>query len=269
MSKPQVTIAVSPREHFSFTQINLESIYAQTRTPFKLIYVDGGSPRHIAEYLETQATEKDFRLIRVEHYLSGNQARNLGLREVDTEYVAFVDNDVVVTPGWLESLVQCAEETSAWLVGPVYCIGKIEDQIIHIAGGDAHIEEDPTGIRRLIETHPYCDQRLEDVRPHLRREPCEHVEFHCMLARSEVFKRIGPLDEALMGTRDNIDICLSVRQAGGTVYYEPKVVVNQLFPPPFAPWDVPYFLLRWIGTPWKGVAPSEAKPVPTRIVTTH
>ena len=35
----------------------------------------------------------------------------LGLERATTLYVAFLDNDVVVEPGWLEALVRCAEES--------------------------------------------------------------------------------------------------------------------------------------------------------------
>ncbi|MGB3754791.1 MAG: glycosyltransferase, partial [Rivularia sp. (in: cyanobacteria)] len=118
-SKPEVTIIVAPRERFSYTRESLESIYEHTQLPFKLIYVDGGSPSHIQNYLETQAAEKQFEVIRTEHYLSPNHARNLGLRKVDTKYVVFIDNDVVVTPGWLKTAVDCAEETNATVVSPL------------------------------------------------------------------------------------------------------------------------------------------------------
>jgi GT2 family glycosyltransferase len=245
MSNPQVTIVVSPREHFSFTQVSLESIYAQTRTPFKLIYVDGGSPKHIQKYLVAQAAEKGFRLIRTEHYLAGNQARNMGLREADTKYVAFVDNDVEFLPNWLGHLVRCAEETGAWLVAPIYCLGKTEDLILHRVGGEGHVVEKRAGLSSFFESVPYEDQRLKDILPRLRREPCEVAEFHCMLARTDVFQKIGLLDEKLLGTRDNLDISLTVRRAGGRIYYEPEAIVNQVFPPPFTRTDRHYFLLRW------------------------
>jgi len=69
MNKPQITIIVSQRERFSYTRESLESIYQHTELPFSLIYVDGGSPQHVHRYLQQQAQEKKFQLIRIEHYL--------------------------------------------------------------------------------------------------------------------------------------------------------------------------------------------------------
>lgn len=111
MADPQVTIVVVPRERFSCTRESLESIYEHTKFPFKLVYVDGNSPAKVRRYLEEQAQAKGFQLIRTDYYLSPNHARNIGLSHVDTKYAVFFDNDVVVSPGWLEALVQCAQET--------------------------------------------------------------------------------------------------------------------------------------------------------------
>ncbi|MEO0842073.1 MAG: glycosyltransferase family A protein, partial [Cyanobacteria bacterium J06643_5] len=79
MNKPQVTIVVSPRERFSATKESLESIYQHTKIPFELIYVDGNSPHPIKQYLKQKSQEQEFKLIRTEHYLSPNQARNLAI----------------------------------------------------------------------------------------------------------------------------------------------------------------------------------------------
>ena len=111
--KPAVTIIVVPRDHFSDTKESLESIYANSDTDFQLVYVDGNSPPSIARYLRIQAKARGFRLIRSERYLSPNHARNLGAEGVDTRYIIFIDNDVIVAPNWLQPLVQCADETGA------------------------------------------------------------------------------------------------------------------------------------------------------------
>src|SRR5712691_7661457 len=199
MSQPLTTIVVVPRERFSGTQRSLGSIFEHTTPPFKLVYVDGGSPNHVGRFLETQAQARGFTLIRTPYYLSPNQARNIGLREVDTKYVVFIDNDVVVTPGWLDGLVKCAEETGAWAVGPLYCIGEPEAGVIHVAGGVAEIREHD-GRRFLHEEHRFTGRKVRDVRPTLRREPVGHAEFHCMLVKMAMFQRLGPFDEGLLSS---------------------------------------------------------------------
>ena len=239
-----VTVAVVPRERFSMTRPALERMYEATAPPFRLIYVDGGSPRHIREYLEAQAKERGFKLIRTDHYLAPNEARNLAARAVGTKYVVFIDNDVLVTPGWLDALVTCAEETGAWAVGPLYCIGPPELESIHMAAGTCQVITE-SGRRRLVDRHRLVGKRWVDVRDSLRREPVQMIEYHCMLLRMEALERVGPLDEALLSDREHHDLCMTIERAGGPIYFEPASVVTWMAPPPLAWSDLPFFLRRW------------------------
>jgi len=244
MSDPQVTLVVVPRERFSHSERSLANIYEHTTYPFKLTYVSAGAPVPIRRHLERESQQRGFELICAPHYLSPNKARNLGIREIDTKYVVFLDNDALVTPGWLQALVRCAEETDAWVVGPLYFIGEFERQIVHMAGGVVHIREQE-GKRIFYEEQYYLDTPLSDVRVPFRRQTCGLVEFHCMLARTDALERLGPLDEELLSVHEHIDFCLAVRHAGGSVYLEPQAVTTYISPPPCKWWDLPFFMLRW------------------------
>jgi GT2 family glycosyltransferase len=246
-SSIDVTIVVVPRERFSLAPQSLRSVLENTEPLYKLIYVDGGSPGWVRRIIESQVRENNFTLIRSDRYLSPNEARNLGFAKVQTKYTLFLDNDVIVAPGWLNGLVRCAEETGAEVVGPLYCIGQPYHQKIHMAGGLAHFEEND-GSRRYIDRHLMGHSWLKDVRYQLKREPSERCEFHCMLIRTDAMRTVGPLDEKLLGiVETHADLCLLVRNAGGAVWFEPSSVVTYVPPPPVHPSDLPYFLLRWSG----------------------
>ena len=244
MAEPLVTIVVVPRERFSFALASLDAIYERTSFPFSLVYVDAGSPRAVQRALQRRAADRGFELIRVDRYLTPNAARNVGLQRVRTRYVVFIDNDAMVMPGWLTALVGCAEETGAAVCGPLQLIGQPERELIHIAGGTAGIIEQD-GRRRFDAEHRLSGKRVSEVRDSLVREPVDEIEFHCMLVRTEVFERLGPLDEGLLNTQEHSDLCLKVREAGLPVVFEPTSVVSYVPPPPFALSDIPYFLLRW------------------------
>ncbi len=244
--EPQVTIVVVPRERFSCTQQSLESIYEHTQIPFKLIYVDGNSPDKTKSYLEQQAKEKNFQIIRTECYLFPNQARNIGLKHVDTKYLVFFDNDVIVTPGWLTNLVDCAEKTNAAVVGPLMCQYEPLHEIVHFAGGEAHIWQDKIGRRRLREKMYLQGKQVAEVKPKLERTETELAEFHCVLVRKDIFDRLGgKLDEAFMNTKEHLDFCMSVREIGEKVYFEPDCIVTYLPGPPLDTSDVHFYMLRW------------------------
>ena len=201
----RATIVVVPRERWSFARRSLADIQAHTDPPYDLIYVDGGSPESVRHELAADVARHGHRLLRIEELVCPNRARNLGAQLVDTQYTVFIDNDVVVEPGWLTSLVSCADETGAWIVGPMYCIGWPPGQRVHMAGGVAHIDEDARG-RIFIDEHLHCDVSRADLPPNLRRSPCEQVEFHCMLVRTDVLARLGPLDEELLSIAEHSDL---------------------------------------------------------------
>lgn len=219
--REQATVVVVPRESFRASKRSLESILSITGAGYKLVYVDGGSPRRVRRYLENQARKFQFTLIRTEHYLSPNEARNLGLQYVQSKYVVFIDNDVVVAPGWLDGLLECAEDTGAWVVGALYCIGEPVHQIVHMAGGESGIAE-VDGKRTYHEHHDYVQEPLAEALNRVQRHETEIVEFHCMLVRRDAFNQTGPLDEALLSAPEHADFCLTVRQAGGSIFLEPR-----------------------------------------------
>lgn len=248
MIEPEVTIVVVPRERFSYTRESLESIYEYTKFPFKLIYVDGGSPSHIRDYLATQAAEKQFQLIRTEHYLCPNHARNLGLRQVNSKYVVFIDNDVVVTPGWLESLVDCAEASKATIVSPLICQYLPLHAEVHCAGGESGVKVETKGDttrRRMIEKIYKQGRKVADIRPQLQRQQTGLAEFHCMMVRTEIFDKVGLLDEGLLNTKEHVDFCILTSETGGTVYLEPESLVTYVPGPPLEWTDLHFYMLRW------------------------
>ena len=244
MQDAQVTIVVVPRERLSFTERCISSIFDNTSVPFNLIYVSGGVPKQVRDYLEIESSRKGFRFLIEENYLSPNQARNLSLPHINTKYVVFLDNDTLVTKGWLERLLRCAEETDAFVVGPLYLIGEFERAIIHMAGGRLH-DEVVAGQRVLVDEQYLFDTPIPEARTRLRRRLCDYVEFHCMLVRTDVFDRVGLMDEKLPCLHEERDFCLTISGAGGGIYMEPKSVVTYVPPPPCESWDLPYFMLRW------------------------
>jgi GT2 family glycosyltransferase len=244
MQGPSVTVVVVQRERFSCAPESLNSLYANTTAPFQLVYVDGGSPPEIRDFLVSQSSARHFRLLRFEHYLTPNEARNIGLAQVQTPFVVFVDNDLRFFPGWLDKLLETAVAQDAWLAGPTYLEEHFGKTLVHMTGGEARIVE-IDGKRRLHEVHRFMKAPLDEVQAQLSTGLTGLLEFHCMLARTEIFSRLGELDEGLMSILEHPDLCMSVSHAGGSIFYVADAVICHLIPPPFEPYDIPYFLLRW------------------------
>lgn len=245
MNQSRATVAFVPREQFGTTRRSLEALLERTEGPYELVCVDGGSPEDVREYLRCAAQEHGFTLLRTESFLTPNQARNLALPHVRTPYVAFVDNDVLVTPGWLSALVECADQTGAWVVGPLYFEFEPECERIHMFGGECRIESTADGRRDYVERHHFAHQRLADVAETLTRHETKLVEFHVALVSMEAFRTIGPLDEGLLCNAEHGDLCLAIRNSGGKVYVEPSARITYAPPKRLSGEDLRYFRLRW------------------------
>jgi len=243
MKTSSVTLVIVPRERFSLSVESLQDVLSKTPAEVAVVYVEGNPPNKIKSRLHAVGAGRvDF--IGTPDYVAPNQARNIGFTHVDTKYVAFLDNDVWVEPNWLDLLVDCAEETGAEVVSPLYRQGRREDREVHMAGGLAHIVE-KDGVRRVKSTHDYQGQPLDDVLPKVKRGETELAEFHGVLIKADVLRDIGGLDEGLLSTREHIDFCMTVRNRGGTVIFEPASQITYTRPPPFAWSDLGFFSLRW------------------------
>jgi glycosyltransferase involved in cell wall biosynthesis len=238
------TVAVVPRERFSMAVRSLRSVLRETPREVPVVYVDGGSPPDVARRLARVADGRPVEWVRSREYLAPNRARNLALARVRTRYVAFVDNDVLVAPGWLDRLVERAEASGAWVVGPLYLIGPPGDAVVHTAGGEAGVVG-TDGRRGMFERQRFANRPYAEVRELLAAGPTGFAEFHAMLVRRDVFDRLGPLDERLTVFAEHIDLSLAVRAAGGAVEIEPASIVTYVPPPPFASTDLPFFAARW------------------------
>ena len=247
---PASTIVVVPREAHTPWPGMLATLVANTEPPYRLVVVDGGSPHRVARAVEELATRHDFTLVRRDALLTSNEARNLGMRHVETEFVVFVDNDTLVPPGWLTTLEQAARETDAPLIAPVVLAGAPGAWEIHAGGGEAHIEGDGPS-RRFVEINARMHHPPGEL-DGAAREPSEFVELHCLLARTALLEQAGQFDEGLIAGREHSDLTLRIgRLTASTPLLEPAVTVKYASYKRLSAHDWAFFLPRW-SEEWAG-----------------
>jgi GT2 family glycosyltransferase len=237
------TVVVVPRESFSPVQRCVEDVVGALRPTPRVICVDGGSPRSVRRYLEAAAARFDFTLVRADRFVTPNEARNLALPYVDTEFVLFMDYETELPPDGVSKLEARARTSGAQIVGPMYLERRRAQQRVHMVGGENHIVDAGTS-RWLRERHVHAGGALTDL-PELVAGATEQVEFHCMLVRRDVFDRLGPLDEQLRSVREHLDLCLRVREHGGEVWSDPDVTATYASVDRMSISDRVYWLVRW------------------------
>lgn len=121
---PVVSICITHYERPQFLDHLLKSIAQQTYTKFQVILIDDGSTSAAAiTYLDqlevTHAHTSDWTLIRSSNTYLG-EARNKAAAAATGEYLLFLDDDDVLKPHALETMVQVVQHTkvvalSSWL----------------------------------------------------------------------------------------------------------------------------------------------------------
>jgi hypothetical protein len=219
----------------------LRRVLECTEINFRLIVVDCGMPSvYRREIDEVLARFEDVEVIHEDGWLLPNECRRLVAAASRTELTCFLENDVLVSPGWLTALVGALDATGAGVAAPLVMEGE-ESQHHGVANG-ARFEF----MARADGTELVCraigDGSVRDglVGPQL----VEVVEAHCMLFRTEVFSTVDAFDPFL-NTREFIDTCLALRKAGIGVVLQPQSRVTFMPPPPVLPDERPYYLYKW------------------------
>jgi GT2 family glycosyltransferase len=137
---------------------------------------------------------------------------NRGMKIAKGEYILLIDDDVMVTGGWLNSLIRCAElDTKIGIVGPKMI--SRDGRVTH-TGGFIQPFQGYTSLR--------VGHLIDDVK---EDRAVQYVCMACMLIKRKVIEEIGYLDEELQMNFEDPDICLRAWEKGWVVMYTPKSVV--------------------------------------------
>jgi GT2 family glycosyltransferase len=204
-SVPDVSIIVLTHNALAATRRCVASLRAHTGASPELILVDNGSAADTVAFLrETAAALPACRLILSPENLGFAAGNNLGLAAARGRDVVLVNSDVVVTPGWLERLLACADaHPGAGLVGP--CTNRISgpQQV-------APVDYDQDSLAGLDDwAARFAAAHAGQASPHWRA-----VGF-CVLIRRPLLETIGGLDPRFgRGNFEDDDYALRARLGG-------------------------------------------------------
>jgi len=86
----------------AYTQSCIESIRRHTNSPYEIIVVDNGSTDENKNHLRSMS---DITLIENNENVGAPLGRNQGLSIAKGEYIVFLDNDTIVTEGWIDRFI--------------------------------------------------------------------------------------------------------------------------------------------------------------------
>jgi GT2 family glycosyltransferase len=201
VSAPHTSIVILTRNQLAVTRACVESIARWTPEPHELVFVDNGSTDGTPEYLRSIEGAV---VIENERNLGFGGGCNQGIAASTGERVLLLNNDVVVTEGWLAALHAALDS----------------DPAIGIAGPRSNRV---AGIQQVDDVG-YDVETLDGLDAWAATWRAEHagqltdssrlVGF-CMLVEREVIDRIGGFDLRYgLGNFEDDDFCLRAVVAG-------------------------------------------------------
>lgn len=187
----------------------LENLRTQTRPFDQIIVADNGSTDDSVQLAERTGAQ----VIRLGGNLGFAAAVNRGVQAAQTGWIAILNNDVILEPEWLATLVDAAEDGSA-----SFATGKIlRSKELSILDGTFDEVSRGACAWRCGAGRP--DSPTWDQARRIRIAPMTAALF-----RRALFEEIGPLDEMLESYLEDVDFGLRCALAGHDGIYVPTAV---------------------------------------------
>ncbi len=213
---PLVSVIVLSCDQRQFTQTTLTGLERFSHYPnLELVLVDNGSTDGTAEWLEAWAAGRpNVRVVLNSTNLGFSAGNNAGARVALGEYLAFLNNDVFVTDGWVgDLLAHFRANPKLGLLGPV--TNRSGNESVVYIGDYLDMEQMAALARRYTRAH-----RGE-------RTALRVMHFFCVMIPRRVWEEVGELDEGYgIGFFEDDDYTMRVLQAGYEVACAEDVFIH-------------------------------------------
>ena len=198
-ARKTTSIVVLAWNELDYTRECVKSVLAHTSSPYELVLVDNGSADATLEFFRSVEGAKVVANGKNLGFAGGN---NRGILAATGDHVVILNNDTLVTDGWLDGLLGAAEEDPT--------IGIVGPMSNYVSG--PQLVTDPT-----YGDYPQLQAYAHDFRERHRgrRWDVTRLVGFCMLMKRDVIATVGLLDERFgLGNFEDDDYCLRAREAG-------------------------------------------------------
>jgi GT2 family glycosyltransferase len=185
-----------------------------------ILIIDNYSTDGSVEFLQKNFPEIRVKSLDKNYGFTGGY--NKGLKGENYEYFIFLNNDVEVTPGWINPMLALMmENTNISAVQPKMLQFSNKRYFEYSGACGGHL--DKLG-------YPFCRGRIFNIKEEDKNQYnlTQKIFWTCgaaMMVRSNVFFKAGGFDERFFAHMEEIDLCWRIQQMGYDIYNCPESVV--------------------------------------------
>lgn len=208
-----ISIIILTRNGLSYTKLCIDSILENTELNYEFIFVDNGSNDGTVQYL---STVKNARIIANKENKGFSGGCNQGLKIARGKFIVLLNNDTIVTNGWLTRMVWWLEkDPTIGVVGPRSNMVLPEQSINpeqYKASSSLQIEKFAT---------KWSKERAQTG------NEISRISGFCMFFRKELIDKIGGFDPRFFpGNSEDTDFSIRTRISGKKLWVANDVFIH-------------------------------------------
>lgn len=215
MMQQKVAVVILNYNGKTFLQKFLKNVI-ELSSPYQVVVADNASTDDSIDFLKKNFPDLKLILNSTNKGYAGGY--NEALKNVDAEYYILLNNDVEVTPNWIQPLLEFMDKNTSVAA----CQPKILDQLnktrFEYAGASGGFV-DRYG-------YPFCRGRIfesieEDASQYNDIKQIFWASGACLMVRSKVFWQLGGFDEDYFAHMEEIDLCWRMQNFGSDIFVVP------------------------------------------------
>ena len=144
---------------------------------------------------------------------------NVGLKNIKSDYIVLINNDVEVSKNWLIPMFNSMEQNNK--------IGSCQPKILSYENRTSFEYAGASGGYIDFLGYPYCRGRIFDTIELDKGQYDTSMEIFwssgaCMMIRNKLFKKLGGFDESFYAHMEEIDLCWRIKRLGLKNFCFPK-----------------------------------------------